>query len=685
MAVLMCRTAFCGPDWAPVTAAELAEDRPQIEPSAAAEILSYRVLVDDTALNKHRDMTWWVRYKIYDPGRTFDLTRVSRFWRGRASPYYDIRARLTLPDGSSRMFGEDDMRSRNFAEEGQANGILRVLGSNKNDVVEERFLAVTGVVKGAVLDIWESEPRIERTDWLMLSVQRPDTPIRQFEFEGRYAPDPYWLTRGYVLNPSGGKMSNDPRKGVMRFTAQNLPSVHNEEFAPPDSYFSLTVIEVYESLEQRLGSKHMTIPIPKSVPLSLGPWAMCSTAKDYQDADKGFATKRVKEKADELTAGVTDPMEKARRIYAYVENLYQQFRTRADLENWYTRYVDSLDELIDLDTIDSTVIRAEDFNYLFVALVRSAGLECHSVFHPSRSAFPFRTDMVSEHFLSEWTVAVKVGEDWVLCTPCEKVPLGFGELPWEIEGEPALMAMPRKQAFLDIPPLAAEKSLSDVEAELTLGDDGSLAGDCVLTLTGHSAYDVRLRLSQVGREEWGTLAKDLLGLESSSCEANLVGIEGVETPGGPVRVHARVRWPSYAPVLSNRMSLVLAVWASGRAPLLNASERTSPVFFHYARMEHEHVTVHLPAGYRAGILPKPIEAAGGAFSYSLAVKGDSDRGTLEIERSSRNGVIEIPVHEYPKARDWFRRVSVADQMGIMLTCAPRGTASRASPPPTPGP
>jgi len=81
MAVLMCRTAFCGPDWAPVTAAELAEDRPQIEPSAAAEILSYRVLVDDTALNKHRDMTWWVRYKIYDRPDVRPHPGV-RFWRG---------------------------------------------------------------------------------------------------------------------------------------------------------------------------------------------------------------------------------------------------------------------------------------------------------------------------------------------------------------------------------------------------------------------------------------------------------------------------------------------------------------------------------------------------------------------------------------------------------------------------
>ena len=379
------------PQWEPVTPAELSDDKPKLEPEAAAEILRYRLEIDDSHLER-RDRLTQIRYKIYDPGRAVDVTRVARFWGGRVNRDYRIVARLTLPDGTSRIFDEHDLRKRSVAEEGRANGILGMIHTQSDWSIEEKFLAVTGVVKGSVLDVWEWEPGLERTDWHMNAIQRPDTPIRQFEYVSRYKPDTDTLHRSFVLNPCGGQMTHDEKAGMLRFVAQNLPSIRREPLAPPDTYFSLTIIETYESKRRQVYRRNLSVPMPGSVSPSLGPWAFISTALDFEDADQGYVTKRVKAKAAELVAGITEPREKARRIYDYVQGLYQRFSKRADLENWYTRYVESVDELINLDKIDSTIIRSGDFHYLFVALARSAGLECHSVFHPLRTAFPFRVD-----------------------------------------------------------------------------------------------------------------------------------------------------------------------------------------------------------------------------------------------------------------------------------------------------
>ena len=324
-----------------------------------------------------------------------------------------------------------------------------------------------------MLDVWEWEPKLEKTFWRLNAIQRPDTPIRQFEYLSRYRIDKELLHRSFVLNPCGGQMTHDEKAGIVRFSAQNLPSIRREPLAAPDTYFSLTIIETDEYLYRPLERWNSRVPLPASVPLSLGPWAFYSTGQDFQDADKGYATKPVKTKAGELVAESPIRGEKARRIYDYVQTLYQRFHHRADLENWFTRYVESVDELIDLDKIDSTIIRNEDFNYLFVALARAAGLECHSVFHPMRTAFPFHVDMVSELFLSHWTLAVKTGDAWVLCDPCSDVPLGFGTLPWEIEGQVALMAMPRQQTFLNVPPSAPENSRTDTAAELDMDAGGA--------------------------------------------------------------------------------------------------------------------------------------------------------------------------------------------------------------------
>jgi len=150
-------------------------------------------------------------------------------------------------------------------------------------------------------------------------------------------------------------------------------------------------------------------------------------------------------------------------------------------------------------------------------------------------------------------------------------------------------------------------------------------------------------------------------------------VEGLDAPEEPVRLYAALRWSAYAPVLGDRMLLALSVWREGRPPLLNETKRTTPVFFHFPNVEREVIAVHLPPGYRPAALPKPIAASSGGFSYSLAATHDPEHNVLTVERAATNRAIDIPVADYARARDWFQRVGVADQIGIVLS-------TRADPP-----
>ncbi len=341
------RATASPPKWDPVTPEELADNTPHIEAEAPAEILRFGLEAAETGSLEY---VFRVRIKVYDPARAISVTRRARFWAGsgRPDPYYEVAARLTLPDGSSRLFDEHDLREREVATEGRVNGFLGYLGSRSDWSVAEKFLAVTGVEKGAIIDFWERDPKIDTVEMEMISVQEEDVPIRKFNYVSRYQPkNEKEVRRYFVLNRHGGQMTNDEKAGTMTFSASDLPSIHHESFGPPDSYFALTIIKTREQLDQYLWRIHTSIPYPDSVPFSLGPWAYLSTARDFHDSDKGYASKRVKEKAAELVAGATDGREKVGRIYSYVQSLYQRFRNRADLENWYTRYIESIDELIE--------------------------------------------------------------------------------------------------------------------------------------------------------------------------------------------------------------------------------------------------------------------------------------------------------------------------------------------------
>lgn len=659
------------PTWEPVPPAALAEEKPQLEPEAAAEVLDYKLDVVDriepgTKSRGLRDLTTRMRLKIYDPARATEWTRIARFWGRQANLGYEIAARLTLPDGTVRTFGKDDLRSRSVAHEGHANGLLGSLLARNDWDAEEKFLAITGVVKGAILDVWENDPGLRREDLSTISIQRYGTPIRRFAYRGQSTLNADLLHRVYVLNAHGGKLVHDEKGGLVTFTVENLPALVWEAYQPPTSYSSLTIVEAYENLEKYLYSRSQAVSRPKPVPLSIGPWAMFSTEQDYHDADMGYITRHARDTAAELTAGAPNEREKARRLYAFVQSRFQRFKNRANIENLYFRYVDSVDNLIDLESLNSTVVYDPDFDYLLIALARSAGLECHSVFHPDRPSFRFSTDFVSASILWHRTVALKVDGAWVICDPCSEVPLGFGQLLWQVENQLALMAMPQQQIFLNVPSPAAETSLAETKADLTLAADGTLAGECTRTFTGHAAFDVREKLHRTGAEHWWNEARALFGLDNSSAEIRLLGVEGLAAPDEPVRVRAFIRWPAYAAKTGARFLIAPAIFQEGQPPLLSASTRKTPVFFNYPREEHDLVTVHLSAGVKAAALPKPITASTADFAYTYALAQPAEGGTLTFERDFVRRAVEISVENYPAARDWLARVSAADQITIVL-------------------
>ena len=107
------------------------------------------------------------------------------------------------------------------------------------------------------------------------------------------------------------------------------------------------------------------------------------------------------------------------------------------------------------------------------------------------------------------------------------------------------------------------------------------------------------------------LTRSLLDLQNSSSEVRLLQVEGLDSPEEPVRLHAALRWPAYAPVMGDRLMFVLSVWREGQPPLLNSTTRTTPVFFPFPNLQTETITIHLPRGYRPGTLPKPITAHSG--------------------------------------------------------------------------
>src|SRR5580693_7588399 len=64
-------------NWDPIDPAELAESAPKIDPAAAAEVIFRKITINDRDYPDDRTVSEYVRYKVFDPEKATNITRVS--------------------------------------------------------------------------------------------------------------------------------------------------------------------------------------------------------------------------------------------------------------------------------------------------------------------------------------------------------------------------------------------------------------------------------------------------------------------------------------------------------------------------------------------------------------------------------------------------------------------------------
>src|ERR1700677_688282 len=120
--------------WWPVDAGQLQEQASTLSPGAAAEVLDWKIEEDDSQLPLQSDYHEYIRYKIFDPERAANITRVSETmasYDGTSLVDMTLRARLILPDGTRKEFGKESIQERDLQRNGsEKSWVTRLFGSS---------------------------------------------------------------------------------------------------------------------------------------------------------------------------------------------------------------------------------------------------------------------------------------------------------------------------------------------------------------------------------------------------------------------------------------------------------------------------------------------------------------------------------------------------------------------------
>jgi hypothetical protein len=657
--------------WRPVTPVELAETVPQIEPDAPAEVMFWTIEIDDRDFPASRRTTEYIRYKIFAPDKVASITRISQLAAAEGGVdmnRLELQARLTLPNGTVKEFGKDAIQERSVAKSaGEQSFLQRVFGGDDKET-KEKFLAVSGVEAGAILEymVSRTNDNLPRQAAHGRVLQMRDIPIRVVTFVGREPDSRDYEYRAFLVNSSVAKATliHDDKKRTVTMTAEHVPALTTEPLAGPIYDYAMTVLTAYAPinvtfLARSHNSSRVTFDTKKD-----GPWSRPAALMAIFETDCTDLTQRVRRLAAQLTEGSGTPLERAQRIHRHVTGMYQSFLKlpKPTQPATVANRVQSLDDMLDYEkTAKNVPIQSIEFLFLEIGLMRAAGLDTRLVLLPNRSLTRFDQRMVSQAFLSDFGVAVLIDGTWHFCVPNSRVPTAIDGIPWNNQGQVALVAKEGQQEFLDVPFTPAAQSTIVSSGTFRLSPEGELSGQGGRRFTGQPAYVLKQRLRGQTEERQWELLKQRLEHDIKGAEVTIEKVTGVDNPDEPLDMTFQIRLPGCAVLTRDRLVLRPQIYRLQSASPFSAPTRRFPIQFDFPWQEIDEFSIELPPNYRFQSLtpPDPVEGSDRIY-HGIRLEFDPEKHALKVRRKFVSAACRYSTAMYDNLKKWFDAIADAD-------------------------
>jgi Domain of Unknown Function with PDB structure (DUF3857)/Transglutaminase-like superfamily len=620
-------------EWLPISQEELKMTGVPEAPGAPAVILYRQVDRDDNAKTGNEQN--YVRIKI--------LTEEGRKYANVEIPYFHdqgkviaIRARTVRPDGTVA----------NFDGKTYDKMIVKARGVK----YQAKTFTLPDVQVGSIIEYRYAYDMAENyvydSKWILSD--------ELFTKHAKFSLKP---NKDFALRwswPVGLPQGTDAPKqeastSILRMEAQNIPAFQIEDFMPPENALKYRVEFDYNEGQPETNPERY--------------WKQRGKSLNGKVESFVGKHKELEQAVSQVVATNDSPRVKAEKLYARVQQLrntsYEVEKTDQEQKRAKAKEAATAAELL-----RQGYGNGRDITWVYLALMRAAGIEAYPVWVSSRSEYFFNPQLMDANQLNANVVLVKLNGQEVYCDPgAAFVP--FGLLPWE---ETAVSGLKLdKDGGSWIKTTLPDSNVSKIErkAELKLSDDGTLAGKVTVTFSGLEALSRRVEMRNQDEAERKRYLEDQLreyvpsGIEVdltnkpewSSSTATLVAVYDLKVPG----------WASGA---GHRALLPVGLFGASEKQLFEHASRVHPVYIHYPFEKDDDVTIELPLDWKVSSVPKELNADSKAVAYILKVQ--DDKGTLHVTRVLRCNLISVEQKLYPALRAFYQTVRTGDEEQIVM-------------------
>lgn len=631
-ALFICALAtqiFAKEKWDPVNPVDLAATHPSDGEQVDAEAIFVRAeLINDRDGSLD---TVYRRVKVYTKAGVDHVGKIEIFFSS-AENVSALAVRLLKPNGDIREFGRKDFSETTVVKNSDSSG-------------KTKAFVVPDLAPGDILDTrWTISSK-----YLIAPVFfcQESIPIRKYNFrlESRGV-----AQRFSWYNLPTAKMSNTA--DGLELQVQDLPAFIEEPNMPPVMDFR-GMIRIHfdrENITQAQG------------------WADISRelASNFREHCTVDAT--VRRKAEELTRGLTDPMEKLRAIHRYChENI---INVVYDSSPASVKKLNASDYGKPRDTIKDGRGVGSEIDWLFAALSSAAGFETKLARCVGRHKLSSANVTNGWEFLSNGMVAVKVGEKYHFFSPAESL-MPYGMLYWHEEGVLAVLGNAKELDCEVVPLSPPEATVKLRKADLKMSEDGSLEGDVVETDTGFFAGDWRRTNRERPRDEREKQVRD--EFTKRVPEAEITGLEFRNDldPDKPLEIHYHIHLPEFVTFAGDSVILTPNIFCAGEKPLFTAAQRRYPIAFEFAHQAHDDISITLPETFslKSGDIPPPISAADGAITQEVKMSYGKKKRVLHFLRNfslGAHGALTFEAKSYGAFKSLFERLQSGNVHAVIL-------------------
>jgi hypothetical protein len=447
----------------------------------------------------------------------------------------------------------------------------------------------------------------------------------------------------YKLNNfDGSDIVVEVSNNSLKFIAKNITAEKKEENTPdmskifPMAKFSLEKFNL-EGVEGTATSWE-----------EFGKWRYKSLLSDNEDIP--FEEKKY---IKELVNGIESPIEKAKKIYQYVQDKTRYVSIQLGIGGWKPM------SALDVSRLGYGDCKALT-NYTRV-LLKTVGVESYyTVVYGSEEKVSFDTDFVSmqgNHII----LALPVDKNYIFleCTS-QTNPFGFnGNFT---DDRYALVVKPDGGEIVKTNEWNEKQSIQTTNGTYTIDENGKLAASFTIESTGlfYEKYQLKslsnADLMDYYKSDFSGLTN--LKITKSNLEDNREQIKFIE------QIEAQVE--NYVTTANQSVFFVVNVFNRNNNVPKKARNRKHPFEISRGFQENDTFEVNIPKGYKIDFLPEDVLIQNEFGSYKVEIKKITDNKltftrVLEIKKA------ELNASEFEKYRTFRDQIARYDNAKIVLT------------------